>query len=139
MASAVLFEDIFEVLVVDPDGKRFDKGKILKNSIQNRALNSSMHMFVPRAFNSHAPFAVSRFKCKGDLYEMDLTLDVNVELYPLEASPSTVYRIIHRQSSPPCICHKFQMSMFHVMCMPCCDLSVRNQEYHPCRKHPNST
>ena len=27
--AAVLFEDIFEVLVVDPDGKRFDKGTIM--------------------------------------------------------------------------------------------------------------
>lgn len=50
--AGLLFEDIFEVLVVDPDGKRFDK--------------------------------VSRFKCRGDLYEMDLTLDVNNDIYPLE-------------------------------------------------------
>ena len=26
MSAAFLYEDIFEVLVVDPDGKRFDKG-----------------------------------------------------------------------------------------------------------------
>ncbi len=28
--------------------------------------------------------AVSRIKCKGDLYEMDLLLDVNTDLYPVE-------------------------------------------------------
>lgn len=50
--AGLLFEDIFEVLDVDKEGKRFDK--------------------------------VSRFVCKGDLYEMDLTLDVNNEIYPLE-------------------------------------------------------
>ena len=27
MASALIFEDIFEVGVMDPDGKKFDKGK----------------------------------------------------------------------------------------------------------------
>lgn len=27
MASALIFEDIFEVGALDPDGKKFDKGK----------------------------------------------------------------------------------------------------------------
>ena len=33
------------------------------------------------------PTAVSRFKCRSDLYEMDLQLDINVDIYPLLASP----------------------------------------------------
>ena len=30
--------------------------------------------------------AVSRFACHSDLYEMDLLLDVNVEIYPLKVN-----------------------------------------------------
>lgn len=30
------------------------------------------------------PRAVSRIKAKGDLYEMDLLLDVNTDLYPMD-------------------------------------------------------
>ncbi|KAK9833300.1 hypothetical protein WJX81_004500 [Elliptochloris bilobata] len=50
--SRLLFEDIFEVLIKDPDKKSFDK--------------------------------VSRFKCRSDLYEMDLLIDINVDVYPME-------------------------------------------------------
>jgi len=32
--------------------------------------------------------AVSRIKGKGDLYEMDVLLDVNTDLYPMEVSTS---------------------------------------------------
>ncbi|MEW5301068.1 MAG: hypothetical protein WDW38_009366 [Sanguina aurantia] len=28
---------------------------------------------------------VSRFQCRSDLYEMDLLLDINIDVYPLEA------------------------------------------------------
>jgi DNA-directed RNA polymerase I, II, and III subunit RPABC3 len=48
-----LLDDIFEVLEVDPDGKKFDK--------------------------------VSRVTAHSQLYDMDLVLDVNVDLYPLQA------------------------------------------------------
>lgn len=27
---------------------------------------------------------VSRFKCRSDLYEMDLLIDINVDVYPVE-------------------------------------------------------
>ena len=30
--------------------------------------------------------AVSRFRCRSDLYEMDLLIDINVDIYPMEAS-----------------------------------------------------
>ncbi|KAG1675645.1 hypothetical protein FOA52_002354 [Chlamydomonas sp. UWO 241] len=52
MASPILFEDIFEVVKRDPDGKKFDR--------------------------------VSRYVCKSDLFECDMTLDVNVDVYPME-------------------------------------------------------
>eukprot|EP00698_Gefionella_okellyi_P006523 TRINITY_DN15859_c0_g1_i1.p2 TRINITY_DN15859_c0_g1~~TRINITY_DN15859_c0_g1_i1.p2 ORF type:complete len:151 (+),score=26.30 TRINITY_DN15859_c0_g1_i1:81-533(+) len=55
MSSAIIFEDVFEVRNVDPDGKKFDK--------------------------------VSRIHCgKSDTYEMELTLDVNTDIYPLEVA-----------------------------------------------------
>mmetsp|Transcript_2567 Transcript_2567/g.4186 ORF Transcript_2567/g.4186 Transcript_2567/m.4186 type:complete len:151 (+) Transcript_2567:61-513(+) len=50
----VQFEDDFEVMDKDPDGKKFDR--------------------------------VSRFVCQSDLYDMSLTLDVNVEIYPMDVS-----------------------------------------------------
>ena len=30
--------------------------------------------------------AVSRFRCRSDLYEMDLLIDINVDIYPMEVS-----------------------------------------------------
>ena len=51
-SSQQILEDIFEILEVDPDGKKFDK--------------------------------VSRIRARSDLYEMDLILDDNVDLYPVK-------------------------------------------------------
>eukprot|EP00192_Tetraselmis_astigmatica_P014816 CAMPEP_0117686464 /NCGR_PEP_ID=MMETSP0804-20121206/22467_1 /TAXON_ID=1074897 /ORGANISM="Tetraselmis astigmatica, Strain CCMP880" /LENGTH=147 /DNA_ID=CAMNT_0005498165 /DNA_START=351 /DNA_END=791 /DNA_ORIENTATION=+ len=50
--ARLLFEDVFEILRKDPDGKRFDR--------------------------------VSRFNARSDTYQMDLVLDLNVDIYPLE-------------------------------------------------------
>uniref|UniRef100_A0A7S2Z3U4 DNA-directed RNA polymerases I, II, and III subunit RPABC3 n=1 Tax=Chloropicon laureae TaxID=464258 RepID=A0A7S2Z3U4_9CHLO len=50
--DAVQFEDDFEVMEKDPDGRKFDR--------------------------------VSRFICQSELYDMSMTLDVNVEIYPIE-------------------------------------------------------
>ena len=38
------------------------------------------HGFLPPLFAS----AVSRFICHSDLYEMDLHIDINTELFPLQ-------------------------------------------------------
>ncbi|KAI8093197.1 RNA polymerase [Halteromyces radiatus] len=48
----ILFQDIFDIKDIDPNGKRFDR--------------------------------VSRVIARSENYEMDLTLDVNSELYPLD-------------------------------------------------------
>ncbi|CAM0138034.1 DNA-directed RNA polymerases I, II, and III subunit RPABC3 [Umbelopsis sp. WA50703] len=48
----LLFQDIFDIKDIDPEGKRFDR--------------------------------VSRVRARSENYEMDLTLDYNTELYPLE-------------------------------------------------------
>ena len=50
--AKLLFEDVFEILKRDPDGKRFDK--------------------------------VSRYHARSDTYQMDLKLDINIDIYPLE-------------------------------------------------------
>ncbi|KAL6785442.1 RPB8 [Auxenochlorella protothecoides x Auxenochlorella symbiontica] len=47
-----VLNDIFEVLEIDPDGKKFDK--------------------------------VSRIRARSDLFEMDMLLDVNVDIYPVD-------------------------------------------------------
>ena len=84
--SRLLFEDIFEVLDKDPDGKHFDKGAASElqqatGCVQRHALE---HAFaVPVTW---LRCAVSRFRCRSDLYEMDLLIDINVDIYPMEVS-----------------------------------------------------
>lgn len=40
------------------------------------------------ATRSQCRLAVSRYQCRSDLYEMDLMLDVNIEVYPLKVRRS---------------------------------------------------
>ena len=48
----VLFEDIFDVKDIDPEGKKFDR--------------------------------VSRLHCESESFKMDLILDVNCWIYPMD-------------------------------------------------------
>lgn len=50
--AGVLFEDIFDVKDIDPDGKKFER--------------------------------VSRLHCESESFKMDLILDINVRVYPME-------------------------------------------------------
>lgn len=50
--AGVLFEDIFDVKDIDPDGKKFDR--------------------------------VSRLFCESESFKMDLILDVNTQIYPID-------------------------------------------------------
>lgn len=50
--AGVLFEDIFDVKDVDPDGKKFDR--------------------------------VSRLKCESESFKMDLIIDINTQIYPIQ-------------------------------------------------------
>ena len=117
MASALIFEDIFEVGALDPDGKKFVKGK--RRELQREGTKRkdfAIHHHQPPPFrrrpstsppsafstfslgaltpesspssprNPPIPFTtttVSRIEGRSDLYEMDLTLDVAVDVYPL--------------------------------------------------------
>uniref|UniRef100_A0A8C6IIA3 DNA-directed RNA polymerases I, II, and III subunit RPABC3 n=1 Tax=Mus spicilegus TaxID=10103 RepID=A0A8C6IIA3_MUSSI len=48
----ILFEDIFDVKDIDPEGKKFDR--------------------------------VSRLHCESESFKMDLILDVNIQIYPVD-------------------------------------------------------
>lgn len=50
--AGVLFEDIFDVKDINPEGKKFDR--------------------------------VSRLHCESESFKMDLILDVNVQVYPVD-------------------------------------------------------
>ena len=64
----IAFEDIFEVIARDKDGKKFDH--------------------------------VSRYVCKSDLFECDMTLDVNIDVYPLEVNPQISVAVALRAPPP---------------------------------------
>lgn len=77
--GGVLFDDIFDIKARDPDGKKFDKGEAAAEQVilQPCWAFALMLPFMRR-------FAVSRYTARSDLYECDLTLDVNIDVYPLE-------------------------------------------------------
>jgi DNA-directed RNA polymerases I, II, and III subunit RPABC3 len=53
MSQIILFEDIFDVGQINPDGKKFER--------------------------------VNRLHCRGTTYDIQLTVDVNAELFPCKA------------------------------------------------------
>jgi hypothetical protein len=85
--GAVLFDDIFEIKARDPDGKKFDKGGLAAMQACKRQMLSGSAQVPSQALQplgSPLPSAVSRYVARSDLYECDLTLDVNTDVYPLE-------------------------------------------------------
>jgi DNA-directed RNA polymerase I, II, and III subunit RPABC3 len=86
-AQPKILEDVFEVLEVDPDGKKFDKGA---PPLPAAAAARRLHTTPPTSSSlTPAPSptrrAVSRLRARSDLYELDLLLDVNVDLFPVAA------------------------------------------------------
>ena len=71
--SSVLFEDIFTVNEIDRDGKKFDKGQCCFHSKKTGTKVTLLS-------------TVSRFFCKSENYDMNLTLDINSDIYPMERS-----------------------------------------------------
>ena len=67
--SSIVFDDIFTINAIDKEGKKFDRGL------------SSLSSFV-LTITSHT--TVSRLYGHSKNYDMDLTLDYNVELFPLQ-------------------------------------------------------
>jgi DNA-directed RNA polymerase I, II, and III subunit RPABC3 len=62
----ILFEDIFEVKDIDSGGKKFLRGKF--------------HLIIKIIIL----FLVSRIFCESESFKMDLILDVNTQIYPMD-------------------------------------------------------
>lgn len=73
--DSILFQDIFDIKDLDPQGKRFDRGKKPLRTLQNTSNEFGLTYFV---------VIVSRLVGRSENYEMDLTLDFNSEIYPLK-------------------------------------------------------
>ena len=86
-SNPILFEDVFEVLEKDPGGKKFDGGEWMGRDLRSGGRAPPWYKTLwHRAATRRIPlrFAVSRFICHSDLYEMDLHVDINTDLFPLE-------------------------------------------------------
>lgn len=102
--AGILFEDIFDVKDIDPDGKKFDRGKELWVQLTRTSLTQ---IYVIMSWNvkkkkwpelqscpvstTHRLFiftrlflAVSRLHCESESFKMDLILDVNTQIYPVD-------------------------------------------------------
>ncbi|KAE8903799.1 hypothetical protein PF005_g9494 [Phytophthora fragariae] len=88
-----LFEDIFEVRQLNPDGKKFDK--------------------------------VTRVVCKGVSYELELTLDINSEVYRLRQNEKFTLALVstldlegkpddgmYNQSGKPTLLDRYDYGMY---------------------------
>jgi DNA-directed RNA polymerase I, II, and III subunit RPABC3 len=64
----ILFEDIFEVKDIDSGGKKFLRGKFEIN------FDLILLLFC----------LVSRIFCESESFKMDLILDVNTQIYPMD-------------------------------------------------------
>ncbi len=78
MADTILFEDIFDVKDIDPDGPKFDRGSLDRLSVARDGLS---HVFM-------LLFQVSRLFCESESFKMDLILDVNTQIYPMALGES---------------------------------------------------
>ena len=76
MASAILFEDIFDIKQINPDGKKFENGKSSHIKYQ---FFVSPHTQRPLylLLSAHICtlcFTVNRLHCRGTTYDIDLTM-----------------------------------------------------------------
>ena len=67
MSHAVLFEDIFEIRQINPDGKKFERG-------QKFYRYSNLLLYL-----------VNRLHGRGTTYDVELILDVNAELFRVKS------------------------------------------------------
>jgi DNA-directed RNA polymerase I, II, and III subunit RPABC3 len=78
-SSSIVFDDIFTITAIDKDGKKFDRGTSVQCLRTQRCYADNCLLFVK-------PILVSRLFAHSLNYDMDLTLDYNIELYPLKQS-----------------------------------------------------
>lgn len=72
--SSIVFDDIFTINAIDKEGKKFERG-----SLPHDQNNLFLTFFVT---------TVSRLYAHSKNYDMDLTLDYNTELFPLQTDQS---------------------------------------------------
>lgn len=112
--DVIILDDVFEVLQKDPDGKKFDRGEQhahccspdpdycqpgpwLAALALSKFIGQCMHWLVRASLHGQLTItttpaccccsaAVSRFICRSELYEFDLALDINIDIYPLRVS-----------------------------------------------------
>ncbi len=84
--SRELFNDVFEVLEKDPDGKQFDKGTSSKSDVACQPYQNKrpLSYFVNDKFQFLLCITVSRLRCHSDLFGMGLMLDINTDIYPVK-------------------------------------------------------
>lgn len=71
-SSSIVFDDIFTTDAIDKDGKKFDRGQGL-----------FLHIAFLPVTDMCCVRPVSRLYARSKNYDMDLTLDYNIELFPL--------------------------------------------------------
>ena len=94
MADTILFEDIFDVKDIDPDGPKFDRGSIsfFKTFLFIFFVSLCLLFELILLLN----VIVSRLFCESESFKMDLILDVNTQIYPMALGKS--YTIITVQT-----------------------------------------
>ncbi|XP_060028057.1 DNA-directed RNA polymerases I, II, and III subunit RPABC3 isoform X2 [Erinaceus europaeus] len=95
--AGILFEDIFDVKDIDPEGKKFDRGLHLsgltfpdrKDKAEKRERYHSTKASSSMGSTRLTPglqvcYLVSRLHCESESFKMDLILDVNIQIYPVD-------------------------------------------------------
>lgn len=84
--AGILFEDIFDVKDIDPDGKKFERGNggpVGAACTECEGLVFSREAITNTGSLLFLPPPVSRLFCESESFKMDLILDVNTLLYPI--------------------------------------------------------
>lgn len=113
--AGILFEDIFDVKDIDPDGKKFDRGVWISNLLFFcnyilRGWNLLCVLFV----------IVSRLHCESESFKMDLILDVNIQIFPVDLGKNV------KLLSEICNSHNIYLSP---CCLNKCAQSIFVQKY----------
>ena len=106
--AGILFEDIFDVKDIDPDGMKFDRGSVYimfwccmvldsQGALETfllQGLITLLPLFKHTVFLSITNtililIAVSRLHCESESFKMDLILDVNIQIYPVDLGKTT--------------------------------------------------
>jgi DNA-directed RNA polymerases I, II, and III subunit RPABC3 len=80
----LLFEDIFLVHRINPDGKKFDKGLTIFVTT-NHILPFLLILCFRNVFYYYFIlfFVVSRIEARSEQFDMYMQLDINTEIYPM--------------------------------------------------------